>query len=524
MTYERVSSEDQRERETIKTQTDALAAMLEREDGVILVERCVDDGVSGTVPLAERPGGKRLTELVRNRRVDEVWAYKIDRLGRDAVDLLTARRLFAHYEVRLVTVVEGEPDLLGYDVQAVVADHYRRDFLRRSADGMNRAAREGRYCGGIVAYGFCVEGTKQAARLIPDDTIVWGDLTAADIIRQIFRWIAVDGWSARHVADELNTRGVPTSYGKARRGIRGRATQNRWWPGRVLQLVNKPTYKGEMHYGKLSKQSDRPIITARVPRVVSDELWQAAQTSLAQHQRTPPNQRHRYLLRSLIVCSICRLHYTGSRGRDGKVWYRCNGQLVGRGPLKGRCPSKGISGTLLEQVVWGDIERFLRDPGTLLDELAEEMADAADAGAATTEAERTTLEAALQDLSRQRERLLDLYLGYRFERKELDRRLHRIEAHHRDLEDRLQIVSAGDGDARAAQPLDADLLAQLHVRLNAGLSAQERQEIATLLIKHITIHTTLLVKNKKRAKAVVEYRFPVVVATDAGRGSWPQGT
>ena len=133
-TYERVSSEDQRERETIKTQTDELARSLSLQPDVTFVERYADDGVSGTIPLAERPAGGRLMRDAATGRFDELHVYKFDRLGRDAVDLLVVRRRFLELGIRVRSVVEGEPDLLGYDVQAVVADHARRDFLRRSAD------------------------------------------------------------------------------------------------------------------------------------------------------------------------------------------------------------------------------------------------------------------------------------------------------------------------------------------------------------------------------------------------------
>ena len=61
-TYERVSSEDQRQRETIKSQTDALAMRLAHDPSVELVERYVDDGVSGTIAMAARPAGRQLHE------------------------------------------------------------------------------------------------------------------------------------------------------------------------------------------------------------------------------------------------------------------------------------------------------------------------------------------------------------------------------------------------------------------------------------------------------------------------------
>lgn len=91
-TYERVSSEDQRERETIKTQTESLAARLKADTSVELIDRYPDEGVSGTVPLKNRPAGSRLLRDAYRGLFTEVWVYKLDRLARDVVDALLVRR------------------------------------------------------------------------------------------------------------------------------------------------------------------------------------------------------------------------------------------------------------------------------------------------------------------------------------------------------------------------------------------------------------------------------------------------
>jgi len=163
-TYERVSSADQRERETIKTQTDALTRRLAREPDIEVVARYVDDGVSGTIPLAQRPGGRRLLDDAAAGRYAELWVVTTDRLGRDAPDVLVSQRRLRWLGIRLMTL-EGEVNPLVGDIMTVIDDNARVTFLASSARGMARAAREGRYTGGIVAYGYRVEGAKQTARL-----------------------------------------------------------------------------------------------------------------------------------------------------------------------------------------------------------------------------------------------------------------------------------------------------------------------------------------------------------------------
>ncbi len=62
--------------------------------GLDLVEVIADPAVSGRKkPLADRPGGKRLLDLIDSKAVQHVLFLKVDRLGRDSADnLATAKR------------------------------------------------------------------------------------------------------------------------------------------------------------------------------------------------------------------------------------------------------------------------------------------------------------------------------------------------------------------------------------------------------------------------------------------------
>lgn len=374
VTYERVSSEDQRERETIKTQTESLAASLKADLSVKLLERYADEGVSGTVPLKDRPAGSRLLRDANRGLFAEIWVYKLDRLARDVVDALMVRRELNRLGIKVVAVCENIEGELEYNLRAVLAEEEKRTFLVRSSAGMNRAARDGRYCGGIVPLGYVVEGKKQHAYLAPSGEIIWGEWTEAELVRNIYHWLAIEGWSCRRIATHLNSLGVPTAYGKdgklvkIKLGQRKERTQGVWRPGRIRNLVKNPTYKGEIEYGKRSiKNPGREVISASGPALVSKEIWQAAQETLSGNRLMAKNTKRHYLLKSVIKCRSCGLTYIGNWGR-GFHWYRCNGRLTDRGPIPERCLSKPLNGPDLDAVVWDDVERFLRDSGALLDE------------------------------------------------------------------------------------------------------------------------------------------------------------
>jgi site-specific DNA recombinase len=521
--YARVSSEDQAERGTIQTQLDELARWTASDPGDEVLPPYIDDGISGTIPLAERPAGGRLMRDARAGRFTELRVYKFDRLGRDAVDLLISGREFEGRSIRLRSLVEGEPGLLAFDIQAAVSDHARRELLRRSADGMNRAAREGRFTGGIVAFGYVVPDRREAAHLVPDTEPLSStmEMSAADVVRQVYRRLAVDGWTCPRIADELNTLGVPTSYARAdrtvKRGERRERTQALWRGGRIRNMVREPKYMGRLEYGRRTKKA-REVIPSSIEPLVSEDLWLAGQEMLERNGRVARNTRRHYLLKGVIRCGICGLTFVGSQGRPGATWYRCGGRQRDRGPLSGACPSAYLRGDEIERQVWADIERWLRDPGDLLAELESEHGG--ETGAAVAEADRITITSAIESLAAQHGRVLALAIRGHLTDADVDRELERIGRDGRDLEARLAAIDAAPTFTSGSDT--GALLDDLRARLDAGLTDLQRQEIVRLLVK-VTVLADAEAGGAASARAVVEYGFPKpatgVLRTFTGRGS-----
>ena len=92
--YARVSSEEQRENQTIQTQLETSKKWLELQEltgrSYGVHEYYQDDGVSGTIALADRPAGAKLLEDAVAGLFTMVLVYKIDRLGRDPRDILNS--------------------------------------------------------------------------------------------------------------------------------------------------------------------------------------------------------------------------------------------------------------------------------------------------------------------------------------------------------------------------------------------------------------------------------------------------
>jgi site-specific DNA recombinase len=448
-TYERVSSENQRERATIQAQRDALDRRLATEPDVTLVDRYVDEAVSGSKKVANRPDGGRLLRDAEAHRFDELWVYRLDRLGRDLVDMAIVGRRLRQIGIRLISMTEGEPDPFMFDIMAVIAENEKRVFLERTADGINSAAGEGQYCGGIVPFGYQVQGTREAARLEPDTSLVWADQSAADIVHWIYERLGIDRWSCRRVAEELNARGVPTHYARDGRlvkpkGQRAHRTQGIWRSGRIRNLVVNPVYRGQLQYGRRTSKPrrDREVISAPVEALVSPALWHAAQDTLAANRAIPKNTRRRYLLRGVVRCGVDGLSYCSTQGRGDVGWYRCTGQIVERGPLPGRCWGQSIRTDAIEPQIWADIERWLRDPGEVLADL--DGRAERDGQGTVAVAESITLGRALDGLEGQRKQALALNIRGRLGDAELDAELDRIAAEKVGLDRRVAALEPPD--------------------------------------------------------------------------------
>ena len=231
----------------------------------------------------------------------------------------------------------------------------------------------------------------------------------------------------------------------------------------------------------------------------------------------PKNSRRIYVLRGVVRCGVCGLSYCGTCSKDTR--YRCNGTMRERGPCRAGVRARPIKGEPLEAAVWSDITRFLLDPGDLVDELLD---DTGDIGAsAVIEAERITLSGARTAAEDRRKRALDLYTRGKISEEDFDDIARAVKTEVDSLNERLAALEPPDDDPSDVVASE-DLMAEIKERLNAGLTESERQEIVQLLVRQITIHTTVPEQGRKQVRIVIDYRFPCVVETRTVMDSLPR--
>lgn len=110
-----------------------------------------DDGVSGKVAASQRPAFKSMLSKVR--KGETVVVSKLDRLGRDAIDVLQTVRQLGERGIKVIVLQLGNTDLtsaagkLLLMMLAAVAEMERDLLVERTQAGLQRAKAEGKTLG-----------------------------------------------------------------------------------------------------------------------------------------------------------------------------------------------------------------------------------------------------------------------------------------------------------------------------------------------------------------------------------------
>jgi len=127
--------------------------------------RIVTETVSGSTAIAQRPGFSKLMD--RLEAGDVLIVTKLDRLGRDAIDVSSTVKALAGMGVRVHCLALGGVDLtssagtMTMNVLNAVAQFERDLLIERTQSGLNRAKAEGKTLGRPATLS---EQQKQAVR------------------------------------------------------------------------------------------------------------------------------------------------------------------------------------------------------------------------------------------------------------------------------------------------------------------------------------------------------------------------
>jgi site-specific DNA recombinase len=522
--YARVSSDKQREENTIASQTAALIAFAGEQQFEVPREWIFeDDGYSGASLI--RPGLERVRDLAAEGLIQAVLVYAPDRLSRRYAHqiLLIEELARAGVETVFIRAPRGSTpeDELLVQFQGMIAEYERAQILERSRRGKRHRARQGEVSvlsGAPFGYRFIRKTDHSAAYYEIDEE-------QARVVRQIFEFYSVQGLSIGAIARLMNEQAVPTCK---RRG--------RWERSTVWGMLRNPAYKGEACFGKTTiaprQRITRPIrmrggvatrnsasheraredwITIAVPPIVSEETFALAQERLQANKIHAPRRTVTpSVVQGLVSCTKCgyALYRTSTRSSARKIhYYRCLGSDTYRhlsGPV---CNNRPVRQDLLDDVVWTEIVRLLEDPRLIQNELERRLTAAREAD--PTKRRDETLRRDLVRIRKGIDRLLTAYQEGLLPIEELRERMPELRRREQASNAELQAI-ADQSVTRAAYLRLAETLNTFLTRLRSSagaLDVSERQRIMRLLVKEVLVGDD---------KIIIRHRIPLPNRSDDG--------
>jgi site-specific DNA recombinase len=501
--YARVSSEQQREENTIASQTASLIEFAKSHELEVPKEWVFEDeGYSGAT--LERPGLERVRDLAAEGQIQVVLAYSPDRLSRKYAYQILLIEEFARHGVETLFVKSPQgnspEDHLLVQFQGMIAEYERAQILERSRRGKRHRAHVGEVSvmsGAPYGYRYIRKTDEAPAAYIVDEV-------EASVVRRVYDMYTVEGLSIAEITRRLNSEGIRTR--KA----------SRWERSVVWGMLRNPAYRGVACFGKtrlsaraqMRPQRRRGMTTPSntaghqrpreewieipVPALVTEETFARAQELLYQNKiRSRRRTIAPSVVQGLVGCAKCGYAFsrTSTQTSARKIhYYKCIGSDSWRklgGPV---CDNnRFIRQELLDQIVWAEVVRLLEDPVLIQQELDRRLAAARTSD--PTRKREQNLQRELTHVGKGIERLLTAYQEGLLSLEQLRERMPMLRRREQALRAELQAI-ADQANDRAAFLRLAETLKAFLTRLRTAaetLSVIERQKIVRLLVKEVLV-------------------------------------
>ena len=328
---------------SLDAQFEACKAYIESKRSLgwtLLPERYDDGGFSGA--NIRRPAFQRLLQDVRERKVDMIVVYKIDRISRSLLDFSEVLKALETNDAKFVSVTQEFTNATSsgrmmMNLLMTFAQFEREIVAERVRDKAIETRRKGLWPGGTVPYGYMVR-----------DKHLYPDPETKDSVRRIFELFASLG-KMKETIRTLNAEGIMRF---PKKGIK-------WQTHTLYVCLRSPVYVGRIPYREESYPGQHEAL-------VDKELWDKVQALLAERARKEKLRRQMSdaLLTGIIRCGTCgsMMSYSWTRktSTGAKYGYYYDNRDSKRG--ESTCPVKRVPEGPIETVIENKIIDVLRTP------------------------------------------------------------------------------------------------------------------------------------------------------------------
>ena len=301
-----------------------------------------DGGISGGT--MERPGLQALLEEIRERNIQVVVVYKVDRLSRSIFDFHKMMQEFAKYECNFVSITQSfdtsnSMGKLTLNMLLSFAQFEREVSAERVRDKIAASKAKGLWMGENLPLGYDLN----------DRHLVVNE-PEAEIVRQVFQKY-LEMQNMLGVAEWLNKQGIYTKKWVTKHSQHTRGGEP-FKKNTVQRMLTNPVYLGKItHYrqNKIYNGVHKPII--------SRELWEQVQQVIRRRINDPNAFLHYKCHKTVLAGKLYddkgqNFRFTSSKKQGKKFLYYYNG--VGGHYL----PVEQLDGFVLDMLRQTDLEEL----------------------------------------------------------------------------------------------------------------------------------------------------------------------
>ena len=309
--YARFST-DKQSANSAEDQVATCTARAERE-GWEVVGVYTDVAMSGT--NNRRPGMTGMLADALAGSFEIILAEALDRIARNQADIASIYQRCEFAGVQIVTLSEGSVNELHIGLKGTMGALFLKDLADKIRRGQRGTVQRGRVPGGLT-YGYDV-----VSRIGKDGELDRGlrqvNPEQASVVRRIYQEYVDGRRSPKMIAHGLNADGI-----RSPRGGEWRASTLSGSRERGIGVLRNPIYAGRYLYNRVTMKrdpesrkrvsranaaDDRVLVEMPELRIVSDDVWRAAQEEAERRCSGPlvMRRRPRYLLTGLVRCGAC---------------------------------------------------------------------------------------------------------------------------------------------------------------------------------------------------------------------------
>lgn len=517
--YARVSSQRQKEEDTIDSQIEAIK-LYAKEKGYHVNERYIflDNGFSGG--SLQRPALDELRELIRFETIATLLIYAPDRLSRNYTHQLILMEEFRKQGVE-VCFLKNPPSSdtpeakMFQHFQGIFAEYERALIVDRARRGRIYKAKQGDVSViPSLPYGYrrIKNGGSTFVEVVEEE---------AKVVKEIFRLCAYETLPVSKIAQRITMTGI-----KPRKG------GSEWSMRTILDILKNPTYLGTSYFGKtercegssdkIRKYGSKIYVKAKyarrvcqqdkwlpinVPQIINENDFELVQEALKKNKiLASRNTKEPSLLQGLITCGICGQPFYKRIRKNGEKsisYYNCRAKVDKK--VK-KCLNKSIRQEEIDKHVFEEVLKLLKTPALIQQELDRRAKEASNVD--ELRQQEIILRKGLAKLLHERDRLLDAYQSGVIDLKELKKRNKQLDEQKKKFEkdiESLQAVKIQEKEGFELGNIFENIIKRMEHRAQ-DLTFEEKRKLIRLLVEEVVIH--------KDTISLVHCISPIAIAQD----------